>query len=71
VPDREIKDRGVYTLPELTALLGLKRSSLSREVREGRLNVSRRCGKYFFIGEDVLDWLRGGALRRSPQATTA
>ena len=59
---RVIEDQGVYRLAELTALLGLRKSSLSREVRERRLRVVRRCGCYFFIGRDVLEWLRTGAV---------
>jgi hypothetical protein len=57
---RVIHPTGVYRLDELTALLKLKKSSLAREVRERRLRVSKRCGTYFFLGEEVLAWLRGG-----------
>jgi hypothetical protein len=55
-----IEPTGVYRLDELTALLRLKKSSLAREVRENRLSVSKRCGTYFFLGEEVLAWLRSG-----------
>jgi hypothetical protein len=54
---------GVYRLGTLTTLLGLRRSSLAREIREKRLKVVKRCGVYFFLGADVLDWLRSGALK--------
>ena len=61
---RLIEPTAVYRLAELTALLGLKASSLSREVRERRLRVHKRCGIYFFTGADVLDWIRGGDVKR-------
>jgi hypothetical protein len=54
-----IHPTGVYRLDELTALLRLKRTSLAREVRERRLQVHKRCGIYFFLGDEVLAWIRG------------
>jgi hypothetical protein len=43
----------------------LRLSSLRREVREGRLRVSKRCGKYYILGQWVIDWLEAGELRRT------
>jgi hypothetical protein len=54
---------GVYTMAQVRAMLGLRQSSLSREIREGRLRVNKRCGKYFFLGEQLLDWIRAGELK--------
>jgi hypothetical protein len=54
----------VYTVPQVRALLGLRQSSLRREIREGRLSVNKRCGKYFFLGSQLLNWLRGGEVHR-------
>lgn len=53
---------------------GLRESSLYREVREGRLRVSKRCGRYYVLGSDILDWLRSGvcmpdAAEQEPSAT--
>lgn len=55
----------VYTVAQVRTMLGLRQSSLRREIRAGRLAVNKRCGKYFFLGEQLLDWLRGGELKRS------
>jgi hypothetical protein len=52
-------------------MLGLRQSSLRREIRAGRLSVNKRCGKYFFLGEQLLDWLRGGELPRKRQEQSA
>jgi hypothetical protein len=54
----------VFTAEELRRALGLRKSTLRREVRERRLRVARRAGKYFILGEWVIEWLRGGELKR-------
>ena len=54
----------VFLTDELRRLLRLKESSLRREVREGRLVVHKRCNRHFFLGADVLAWLRAGELKR-------
>jgi hypothetical protein len=51
---------GVYTAQQVRDMLGLRQSSLRREIRDGRLRVNKRCGKYFFLGELLIAWLRGG-----------
>jgi hypothetical protein len=48
-------------------MFALRKSSLRREIREGRLKVSKRCGKYFFLGEQLLNWLRSGEIPASPR----
>jgi hypothetical protein len=53
-----IEPLAVYGIDALRAVLRLKESSLRREVREKRLTVRRRCGRHYFLGEDVLAWLR-------------
>jgi hypothetical protein len=69
-PVAQIVDpRAVYTAESFRRAFGLRQSSLRREVREGRLKVYKRCGKYFILGEDVLTWLRGGEVR--PRAAAA
>jgi hypothetical protein len=40
--------------------LDLKDSTISREIREGRLKSYRRAGKDYFLGSDLLDWIKGG-----------
>jgi hypothetical protein len=64
-----IDAQAVYTADGFRRVFGLRASSLRREVREGRLIVHRRCGRYFILGLDVLAWLRAGEVR--PRARTA
>jgi hypothetical protein len=59
-----IEPRAVYRPDGVRAALGLAKSTLRREVRLGRLRVSKRGGRYFVLGAWVLEWLRGGELRR-------
>jgi hypothetical protein len=66
LPPAIIHETGVYTVGAVRTMLGLRQSSLRREIREGRLSVNKRCGKYFFLGSQLLDWLRGGEMRRHP-----
>jgi hypothetical protein len=54
-----IAPTAVYTVETFRATFGLRQSSLRREVKEGRLKVYKRCGRYFITGEQVLAWLRG------------
>jgi hypothetical protein len=49
----------VFTRESFLATFGLRQSSLRREVREGRLKVFRRCGRYYLTGAEVMRWLRG------------
>jgi hypothetical protein len=58
----------VFTRESFLRTFGLRQSSLRREVREGRLKVQKRCGKYFILGSEVLNWLRGGDYRSREQA---
>ena len=67
-PPAIIAENAVFTVAQVRAMLGLRQSSLRREIREGRLAVNKRCGKYFFLGEQLLDWLRGGEIRRQSRA---
>jgi hypothetical protein len=54
-----IQPTAVYTVATFQRTFGLRPSSLRREVREGRLKVQKRCGRYFILGSAVLDWLKG------------
>jgi hypothetical protein len=45
-------------------LLGLKKHTLSREVREGRLRVSRRAGRNYLLGTWLWQWLVEGEIKR-------
>jgi hypothetical protein len=66
-PVHVIHEHAVYSADAFRQVFGLSASSLRREVRERRLRVYKRCGRYYLLGEDVLDWLRGGLVRARPQ----
>jgi hypothetical protein len=57
-----IEPSAVYTVESLRAALGLPKSTVGREVRLGRLRVTKRAGKYFILGSWVLEWLEKGEL---------
>jgi hypothetical protein len=65
---QRIDPPNVYTLPQAKAALGLspKSEALSPEIKHGRLRASRRLGRYWFLGEYLIEWIRGGELRRQP-----
>jgi hypothetical protein len=54
----------IFTAEEFRRAFGLRKSTLRREVRERRLRVAKRAGKYFILGEWVIEWLRSGELKR-------
>lgn len=53
-----IQPTEIFDRPALTKALDLTATTLAREVRLGRLKSYRRAGKSYFVGQDVLDWLR-------------
>jgi hypothetical protein len=59
-----IHPRAVYSPAAAQAALGLPKTTLHREVRLGRLRVSKRAGRYFLLGEWLLEWLRNGEVHR-------
>jgi hypothetical protein len=61
-----IAEHGVYSGEDAIRILRLRKSTIRREVRAGRLRVSKRAGRYYLLGEWLLEWLRGGELRRGP-----
>jgi hypothetical protein len=61
VPQPVVLDpNGVYAPEFVRAAFRLRTSTLRREIREKRLAVSKRAGRYYFLGSQLLDWLRGG-----------
>lgn len=55
----------VYDLEAARLAFGLTKTTLSRELRLGRLRVAKRAGRYFILGDWLADWLRGGEVQRS------
>jgi hypothetical protein len=58
----------VYSVEDCIRLFRLRKSTIRRELREGRLRVSKRAGRYYLLGEWILQWLRDGELVRRPPA---
>jgi hypothetical protein len=54
-----------YRPDHVRAGLGLAKHTIMREIRQKRLRVSKRAGRYFILGEWVIEWLREGELKRA------
>jgi hypothetical protein len=48
--------------------LNLSKSTLAREIREGRLRYSRRAGRLWFLGSWLLSWIEAGGRQQQPAA---
>ena len=59
-----IDENAVYFVDTLQAIFRLRKSTIRREWRAGRLRISKRAGRYFILGEWLLEWIRGGEVRR-------
>jgi hypothetical protein len=59
-----IHPRAVYLVVDAQRVLRLRQSTIRREVREGRLRIAKRAGRYYLLGEWLLDWIREGELPR-------
>jgi hypothetical protein len=57
-----IHANAVYSVTQAQAALNLRTSTIRRELREGRLRISKRAGRYYILGEWLIEWLRGGEL---------
>jgi Helix-turn-helix domain len=58
-----IMPTAVYSVDEARVLLKLKTSTIRREVRQGRLRISKRAGRYYLLGKWVLEWIEGGEIK--------
>lgn len=63
-PIHSIDPHAVYLVDQARAVLRLRASTIRREVREGRLRISKRAGRYYLLGEWLLEWIAGGELPR-------
>jgi hypothetical protein len=61
-----ISPHAVYSVEDAIRIFRLRKSTIRREIREGRLRVSRRAGRYFLLGRWLIEWIEGGELRRQP-----
>jgi len=53
-----VHPRAVYSIPAAQSALGLPKTTLRREIRLGRLRVSKRAGRYYLLGEWLPAWAR-------------
>jgi hypothetical protein len=56
----------VYVAASFKATFGLRDCSMQREVRLGRLRITKRCGRLYVLGVWALEWLATGELKRRP-----
>jgi hypothetical protein len=63
-----VQPNGVYRPEDLSLSLGIPLSGIRRDIRSGKLRASKRRGRLFVLGEQVLDWLRAGEVRRRKTA---
>jgi hypothetical protein len=66
-----IEPYGVYSLAAASEAIGVKKGTLPREARLGRLRVSKRAGRYYVLGAWLLQWLEAGEVRRRRPAGEA
>jgi hypothetical protein len=64
-PPTRIRADAVYSLQQAAAVLGLAKGCLPREIRLGRLRVSKRAGRIMILGRWLLEWVESGELRPS------
>jgi hypothetical protein len=60
-----IRPTAVYTRESATAALGLAKATIGREIRLGRLRVAKRAGRYYILGEWLLEWLETGEIKKN------
>jgi hypothetical protein len=59
VPFRIDRDTA-YSLQSATAGLDVRRETLLREIRLGRLEARKRAGRYWILGSWLIRWLETG-----------
>jgi hypothetical protein len=59
-----IHPTAVYTVEDAKRIFSLRDSTIRREVREGRLRIAKRAGRYYLLGRWIIEWIEGGEVRR-------
>lgn len=62
-----IQPNEIFDVEALREALGMNANTIGREVRKCRLRVCKRAKRHYFIGSDILDWLRAGEVSREPE----
>jgi len=65
-----IIETAIYTVEAAMVALKLCPSTIRREVRQGRLRIAKRAGRYYLLGAWLLEWVRGGEVVRHGSAAT-
>jgi hypothetical protein len=60
-----IDPNGLFTVERLRVMLGLRKNSLKREIRLGRLQARIRLGRYFILGSWIKAWIESGEVPKS------
>jgi hypothetical protein len=55
---------GLYFIDDAIRIFRLRKSTVRREVREGRLKISKRAGRYYLLGRWLLSWIEDGEVKR-------
>ena len=58
-----VDETAIYDRASIRTLWGIPDRSISREIRLGRLTVYQRCNRQWFLGADLLEWLKAGRVR--------
>ncbi len=59
-----VRADAVYTPASLRHALGLRPTSLLREIKKKRLRCTHRCGHVYILGAWVIEWLEAGERKR-------
>jgi hypothetical protein len=63
-----IDPHAVYTAETAAEALDLRKECLPREIRLGRLEARQRAGRYYILGQWLLDWFSTGRPHRRWEA---
>src|SRR5262249_26475628 len=62
-PIHTIDPNGIYFLDQAQSILRLRKSTIRREHREGRLRIARRAGRIIILGAWLIEWIKGGEVK--------
>jgi hypothetical protein len=63
-----IQPTGVYFLNDVIAVTRAKRTAIREAIEAEQLRVSFLAGRYVFLGEDLLNWIRSAPRPRRKAA---
>lgn len=66
-----VRPTDLYTRAEVGEILGLTERAVGQEVQSGRLLCSKRCGRSYFLGEWLLEWVKAGVVLHRARAAKA